>query len=107
MATNPTVGSRIEEIRKSRGMSKSQLAQLVKVSPTAVWNWEENGVTPRPAMTKTIAKALGVTEAFLLAGQTTAPHLRTASEIIAAAAAEIATLNGVPLSKVKIDWQIA
>lgn len=102
-----TIGDRIAETREARGMNKSQLAKLLKVSPTAVWNWEENGVMPRSTMLSAIAKALGVTEAFLLTGQAAAPLARTAADIIASAAAEIAALNGVPTSRVKIDWQIA
>ncbi len=105
MAT--TLGDRIRETRTKRGMNQSQLAKLVKVSPTAVWNWEANGVTPRPPMVSAIAKALGVSEAFLLTGQGAVPPQRTAADIIAGAAAEIAALNGVPTSRVKIDWQIA
>jgi len=106
MAAKPSVGSRIEETRKARGMAKCQLSKLVKVSPTAVWNWEENGVMPRPRTITAIAKALGVTETFLLTGHAALPASRTASDIIVAAAAEIAALNGVPTSKVHIDWRI-
>ncbi|HEY1427607.1 MAG TPA: helix-turn-helix transcriptional regulator [Caulobacteraceae bacterium] len=100
------LGDRIREAREARGMNKSQLAARVKVTVTAVWNWEVNGVTPRPPMLRAIAKALNVTEAYLLTGQQ-APTHQTAADIIAEAAARIAALNGVPVTRVKIDWQIA
>jgi len=100
------IGDRIRTTREERGLSKSLLAGIVGVSPTAVWNWEENGVTPRGAMVSRIARALGVTDAFLLTGQRAAPTLRTAAEIIDNAADQIAALNGVPKARVKITWQI-
>ena len=102
-----TIGDRIAETREARGINKSQLAKVLKVSPTAVWNWEENGVTPRSPLLSAIAKALGVTEAFLLTGQAAPAPQRTAADIIDAAAAEIAALNGVSTSRVKIEWRIA
>lgn len=87
------------------GLTQADLAKKLRVTSTAVWNWEQNGVLPRPAMLAALANVLGVSEAFLLTGQTlTAP--RTAAQIIQAAAQEIAALNGVPTSRVKIDWQI-
>jgi transcriptional regulator with XRE-family HTH domain len=41
------VGANIKRFRKLAGLTKSELARRVKVSPTAVHNWEENGVMPR------------------------------------------------------------
>jgi transcriptional regulator with XRE-family HTH domain len=100
------LGDRILNLRSQRGISQSQLGKILKVSSTAVWNWEQNGVTPRPAMLGKIAKALGVSEAFLLTGHDGTASGRTAAQIIKAAAEEIAALNGVPTSQVHIDWRI-
>ena len=41
------VGANIKRFRELAGLSKSELARRIKVSPTAVHNWEENGVIPR------------------------------------------------------------
>ncbi len=101
-----TLGGRIAATRESRGMNKSQLAKLLKVTPTAVWNWEENDVNPRPPMLSKIARALGVQDAYLLTGQTVGAKAKTAADVIAGAADEIAALNGVPVSRVKISFQI-
>jgi transcriptional regulator with XRE-family HTH domain len=87
-------------------MSQSQLAKILKISSTAVWNWEQNGVTPRPAMLAKIAKALGVSETYLLTGGGGPATGRTAAQIIQAAAEEIAALNGVPVARVHIEWRI-
>lgn len=101
-----TLGDRILELRSLKGMSQTLLADRLEVTSTAVWNWEQNGVTPRPAMLKKLAKVLGVTESYLLTGKDVAPQSRTAAQVIRAAAEEIAALNGVPVSKVHIDWRI-
>jgi transcriptional regulator with XRE-family HTH domain len=101
-----TLGGRILETRNARGMSQSKLADLLGITATAVWNWEQNGVTPRPPMLKKIAKVLGVSEAYLQSGVPGPKGGKTAAEIIQAAAHEIAALNGVPVSKVHIDWRI-
>ncbi len=57
-------------------------------------------------MLKKLAKVLGVSESYLLTGKEIAPQSRTAAQVIRAAAEEIAALNGVPVSKVHIDWRI-
>jgi transcriptional regulator with XRE-family HTH domain len=101
-----SLGNRILELRNLRGLSQTTLAGRLDVSSTAVWNWEQNGVNPRPAMLKKLAKALSVSEAYLLTGKDAPPQSRTAAQIIRAAAEEIAALNGVPVSKVHIDWRI-
>jgi HTH-type transcriptional regulator, cell division transcriptional repressor len=107
MSTKNTLGNRVRAAREAAGLTQMALAKKLRVSGTAVWNWEANGVHPRPAMLSALAKVLGVSEAYLVSGevQKTAPA-RTAMQIIQAAAEEIAALNGVPVSRVKIDWQI-
>lgn len=101
-----TLGDRILDTRAQRGMSQSQLGKMLKVSSTAVWNWEQNGVTPRPAMLAKIAKALGVSEIYLLTGSDAPGATKTAAQIIQAAAEQIAALNGVPVNRVHIEWRI-
>jgi transcriptional regulator with XRE-family HTH domain len=41
------IGAQIKRFRELGGLSKSELARRLRVSPTAVNNWEENGVMPR------------------------------------------------------------
>jgi transcriptional regulator with XRE-family HTH domain len=59
---------RLKETREARSMSASDLARLVDVSPTAVWNWEKNDVTPRRDTLAQIAQVLGVSRDFLRTG---------------------------------------
>lgn len=54
------VGGRIKHFRELAGLSKSDLARRVGVSPTAVHNWEENGVMPRMEVLFALEKALEV-----------------------------------------------
>lgn len=54
------VGGRIKRFRELAGLSKSELARRVGVSPTAVHNWEENGVMPRMEVLFALEKALEV-----------------------------------------------
>ena len=54
------VGAQIKHFRELAGLSKSDLARRVGVSPTAVHNWEENGVMPRMEVLFTLEKVLEV-----------------------------------------------
>jgi len=54
------VGRRIKHFRELAGLSRSELARRVRVSPTAVHNWEENGVMPRMEVLIALEKALEV-----------------------------------------------
>lgn len=54
------VGRRIKRFRELAGLTKSDLARRVGVSPTAVNNWEENGVMPRMEVILRLEKALEV-----------------------------------------------
>ncbi len=54
------VGANIKRFRELAGLTKSELARQVRVSPTAVHNWEENGVMPRLEVMLRLEKALEV-----------------------------------------------
>lgn len=54
------VGANIKRFRELAGLSKSELARRANVSPTAVHNWEENGVVPRMEVMLTLEKILEV-----------------------------------------------
>ena len=62
------IGSQIKHFRKLAGLSKSDLARRVGVSPTAVHNWEENGVMPRIEVSHDLAEALEVSWIQLMTG---------------------------------------
>ena len=80
------VGGQIKHFRELAGISKSDLARRVGVSPTAVHNWEENGVMPRMEVMLELEKALEVRWTQLMTG----------SDSPAARAAEDAPAPGQP-----------
>lgn len=63
------VGSQIKRFRELAGLNKSDLARRVGVSPTAVHNWEENGVMPRMDVMFALEKALEVNWMQLMSGR--------------------------------------
>ncbi|HET7316358.1 MAG TPA: helix-turn-helix transcriptional regulator [Sphingomicrobium sp.] len=62
------IGRQIKHFRELAGLSKSELARRVGVSPTAVNNWEENGVMPRMEVTHALGEALEVSFMQLMTG---------------------------------------
>jgi transcriptional regulator with XRE-family HTH domain len=54
------VGANIKRFRELAELSKSELARRVGVSPTAVNNWEDNGVMPRMEVILKLEKVLEV-----------------------------------------------
>ena len=65
------VGGRIKRFRELAGLSKSDLARRVGVSPTAVHNWEENGAMPRMEVMIALEKALEVDFMQLMSARAT------------------------------------
>jgi transcriptional regulator with XRE-family HTH domain len=100
---------RIKETREARGMTASEFARLVGVTPTAVWNWEKNSIMPRRPALEQIAKVLGVSTDFLLYGNSgngvaeppKAPDSMTV--IIEDARARLAQATGWTLDRIKLN----
>ena len=105
-----SIGSRIERVREERGITRSELATKVGVTPAAVWNWEEQGTRPRQAALRAVARVLGISEAELLTGDSSAPAVRTEGElpieIIDDARRRIATATGYPIERVKLTLEL-
>jgi transcriptional regulator with XRE-family HTH domain len=57
--------ARLGKLRNQRSMSKTRLANLVGVSTTCVWNWEEGNTEPRSHNLSALADALGVSSDYL------------------------------------------
>jgi len=104
------IGSQIESIRERRGITRSELAYKVGVTPAAVWNWEEQGTRPRAAILRDVARVLGVSEEELLTGKIpSAVDKNTTgslSEIIEDARRKIAVATGVPVERVKLTLEV-
>ena len=113
MAAN-MIGARIKEAREARNFSASDLARLTGVTPTAVWNWERNGTKPRANALASICKALDVTEAYILSGDSHVPsggavkHVgpNRLDPILTAAASQIAQELGIGEDRVKVKFEV-
>ena len=66
MEYKETMGKRISDLRKSRGMTQEQLAQKVGVTAQAVSKWENDLSCPDISILPQLAEALGVTTDELL-----------------------------------------
>ena len=73
MATGASlnIGKRIAEIREDAGMSQSALARAVGISQSAISQIEAGDRNPSFEMLRSIAKALGVTPAYLVGPEET------------------------------------
>ena len=80
--SNNGFGDRIKTLREARSMSASDLARQAGVTPTAVWNWERNGVTPRLETLVDVAKALDVTVESLRTGSNPSDEGKTAANVV-------------------------
>lgn len=65
-----TLGTRIKDLRKKRGLTLDQLAELTGSSKSYIWELE-NKTPPRPSADKLskIAEKLGVTISYLIGEQ--------------------------------------
>lgn len=61
-------GALIRRVRLSRGMTQAALAEMLHISPKAVSKWERGAGFPDVSMIAALSRALGVSEASLLAG---------------------------------------
>ena len=66
MEYKETMGKRISELRKNKGMTQEQLAQQVGVTAQAVSKWENDLSCPDISILPQLAEALGVTTDELL-----------------------------------------
>ncbi|MDD3799204.1 MAG: helix-turn-helix transcriptional regulator [Novosphingobium sp.] len=61
--------SRLQRLRKARGLTLAQLADALGVSKPTVWAWEQGRARPVDHRIEGLAEVLGVERAELLAGQ--------------------------------------
>ena len=61
-----TIGEKIRTIRKEKGMTQKQLADMCKMADSAIRKYESGQVVPKTEMLKRIANALGVPASQLM-----------------------------------------
>jgi len=64
------LGQRIKELRKEKGMSQTELANLIGISYAQIGRYETKGVQPPAEVLKNIADVLGVSPDYLIYGST-------------------------------------
>ncbi len=67
------LGARIGALRRARGLSQAQLAELLQISPSAMGMYEQDRREPSLQTVVSLARHLGVSTDFLLTGQATSP----------------------------------
>ena len=85
---------RIKNLRTQKELSASAFAKLAKVTPASVWQWENNGTSPRAETLTTIAETFGVTEEYLLHGRRKGDRL---GKVVAASTASPASFKEASL----------
>ena len=63
-----TIGERIKEIRKSKGLKQTELAEMLEVSPGGLQQWENGKRSPKLETIRKIAGALNV-DVYRLLGE--------------------------------------
>lgn len=105
-----TIADRISGAREKHGMSKSELARRVGVTPTCVWNWERGNTRPRPDAVAKICEVLGLDEAFLFVSGTIdllqIVSNRKVDEILDDASADLAVTLGVTKERVRLRFEV-
>ena len=64
-----TIGRRIAQLRREKGLTQDELSQMMEVSAQAVSKWENDQTCPDIASLPKLAKILGVTVDELLSGK--------------------------------------
>ena len=64
-----TIGMRIQQARKQKGFTQSELADKLYVSAQAVSKWENDQASPDITMLSSLSEILGVTIDYLINGQ--------------------------------------
>ena len=77
---NETLGKRIAQYRKEKGLRQDDLAEMLGVSPQAVSKWENDQTCPDISLLPQLASILGVTVDELLSGKKEAHAVRLVPE---------------------------
>ncbi len=71
-----TIGKRIAQYRRRKGLTQEDLANALGVSPQAVSKWENDQTCPDISLLPRLAKLLDVTTDTLLTGEENLPAVR-------------------------------
>ena len=68
-----TIGKRIAQLRKEKGLTQEELSQMMEVSAQAVSKWENDQTCPDISLLPKLAQILGVSVDVLLSGEQEPP----------------------------------
>lgn len=68
-----TIGDKIFDRRRALGLTQTQLAEAMGVTPRAVYSYENSGVVPRGSNRRKLCEVLGISQEFLLHDEITDP----------------------------------
>lgn len=98
-------GARLARLRRGQGLSKTDVAEHLGISITAICHWEQDRSRPRSARLNALADLFGVSTVELL-GEQRAPSQHKLADVVARARTEIAQAAGTNPSKVRITIEI-
>lgn len=61
----PTMGERIRELRKARGITADEVTRQLRMSSATIWRWESGKHIPPPARIYQLAEILKTSPAYL------------------------------------------
>lgn len=96
-----TLGARLARLRRARGLSKTDVAERLAISITAICHWEQDRSRPKTARLQALSQLFGVPATDLLNGESPTSG-RSLADLVARTRAEIARVAGTNPSKVRI-----
>lgn len=96
-----TLGARLARLRRMQGLSKTDVADRLGISVTAICHWEQDRSRPKSARLQALSQLLGLSTADLLSPEG-APGSQNLADLVARSRAEIARAAGTNPSKVRI-----
>lgn len=109
MQSRELFGQRLRHIRQMRGLTLEEVGRSIGVSRACVCQWEGGKSHPKPSFLPGLARSLGTSVSYLIAGEEEQIRAVGAlpSDVIYRARREIAAVLGLEVSKVRIEIDFA
>ena len=96
-----TLGARLARLRRMQGLSKTDVAERLGISITAICHWEQDRSRPKAARLQALSQLFGVSPPDLLSDDGIAGR-QNLVDLVARTRVEIARVAGTNPSKVRI-----
>ena len=96
-----TLGTRLARLRRIQGLSKTDVADRLGISITAICHWEQDRSRPKAARLQALSELFGVSTTALLSDED-ASGRQSLADLVARTRDEIARVAGTNPSKVRI-----